>query len=713
MLQRMADVWGRTAWGGRVVALVLLCAAAYGCGGLVLGEALPFAPTADTSDAATSHYPAAVHLRDSVLQRGAFPLWRTGLMGGAPFAANPLNKVAYPLQWLALAVPPQAHLNGMLALHAVIAAAGMWAWLGTQGLSVAARALGVLAWVLAPRMAGHVGLGHVDVYYALAWLPCLMWAVAAVGNGGRPLCVALIAALLLGADVRVALFGWGLALVYGIARALPRPRISLSSAGRWLLALVMLGALSAGVVVPLLLWGPYLNRAALTVADAGVFALDGGSMLGLLVPLHNGNAEQLTYLGIGVLGLALYALVRAPRRLWGWGVLVLLAALYALGASTPLWSTLVTAVPQLLWFRVPSRAWLVVALLVPLLAAHGAHLLLRSIAEYVPPPPAPDTDADKPKTPWRLMLARLGMAGGALGALLCGALSLTIPQFPLSSAVSVMAFGAAFALLGVAGLYNKVSARAMAAALLVVTCADLLWTARALVEWRPPARWLTNYSGLAARLQDAEPALIYSPSYTVPQEVAATYGLRVFGGIDPFQLRAVSQAIADAGGVPLTQYSITSPPLVVPPPLIASSDDTESEGDDTQTDFNVNRAYTPDAAALARWGVSHVVAWYPIDAPQLDLLETVEVRVTVLGGKTSTQTAHVYVNRAYAARDTSPLTGWPADAAVWPSDAIIAELHRATLAAWGVSISALLVCVAGLGVGLRGGEPTHRSADVV
>lgn len=65
-------------------------------------DGLPFQPGAHFSDAATSHWPAALHLRRSVLEDGAFPLWRPLLMGGQPFAANPLNKVGYPPQWLAL-----------------------------------------------------------------------------------------------------------------------------------------------------------------------------------------------------------------------------------------------------------------------------------------------------------------------------------------------------------------------------------------------------------------------------------------------------------------------------------------------------------------------------------------------------------------------------------------------------------------------------------
>src|SRR4026207_2132684 len=63
------------------------------------------------SDAVTSHWPNALFLRESILERGQFPVWRETTMAGQPFTANPLNKTAYPLQWLVLLLPPTLHLN--------------------------------------------------------------------------------------------------------------------------------------------------------------------------------------------------------------------------------------------------------------------------------------------------------------------------------------------------------------------------------------------------------------------------------------------------------------------------------------------------------------------------------------------------------------------------------------------------------------------------
>src|SRR5215207_2193524 len=95
------------------------------------------------SDSVTAHWPSAVFFRTSLQKDGEFPLWRETTMAGQPFAANPLNKTAYPLQWLLLQPFPIVsastfHLNLLIALHLLIAGSGMWLWLRSLGLRVEA-----------------------------------------------------------------------------------------------------------------------------------------------------------------------------------------------------------------------------------------------------------------------------------------------------------------------------------------------------------------------------------------------------------------------------------------------------------------------------------------------------------------------------------------------------------------------------------------------
>ena len=219
---------------------------------------LPYIPGAQFSDATISHFPAALFLRQSVLERGAFPLWRDTIMAGQPFAANPLNKTAYPPQWLVLLLPTVLHLDVLIVLHLLIAGWGMAYWARSLGLRPEAAALSGLAYALAPRLIAHTGAGHLDVVYALAWWPWLMAAVyrAAAAEHDRVsnvLRVALPAGLVFLGDVRVSLFALSLAAAYGVYEAARRRELR---AHVW-----MLGALAPFLLMTVSVTVPWPSRA--------------------------------------------------------------------------------------------------------------------------------------------------------------------------------------------------------------------------------------------------------------------------------------------------------------------------------------------------------------------------------------------------------------------------------------------------------------------
>ncbi|NDJ59774.1 MAG: hypothetical protein GYB67_01545 [Chloroflexi bacterium] len=561
---------------------------------------LPFVPGAPFSDAVIAHWPAALHLQTAVVGAGRFPVWQETILAGHPFAANPLNKTAYPLQWLALILPPALHLDVMIILHLVIAGAGMWLWARALGLRPEAAALSALAFAVGPRLIAHTGAGHLDLVYALAWWPWLMAAVRHVITApGRNLAAVLrlviVAALLFLADTRLSLFAFTLAAAYGLALIV--------GARRWrriaelIPAVLLFLLLTAAVIVPLLLWRPYLSRAELTPADAAVFSLEPSQLLGLILPPHSGGIETIAYLGLPILVLAGIAIAARPRQHALWWIAAVIALLYALGSNGPLWPLLVEAVPELLWFRVPARAWLIIALIAPLLAGYGLQTLLAAV--------------ERVNTGGRtgMRRVRLLVIAGMGAALACGAFTFAALPLPQTVGIGVFVIGGAFGALLLIALAGRLSSARLTTLLLLIVFADLAWFGRAWLEWRGPDDWLEPYAPLAERLIAESPARIYSPTYSLPQQVAAAHGLRIFGGVDPFQLRGVVDAVHQAGGVERGGYDVVVPSL------------TGMDGDDLTT---ANRGAVLDTALLARWAVTHVVAAYPIDQPGLALVDVVD-----------------------------------------------------------------------------------------
>ena len=80
--------------------------------------------------------------------------------------------------------------------------------------------------------------------------------------------------------------------------------------------------------------------------------------------------------------------------------------------------------------------------------------------------------------------------------------------------------------------------------------ASLVLVDRTLVEARPLAAITAEDESIIESL-GPEPGLVYSPSFDLIGPAAARAGIATLHGIDPFQLRARAEAIAQAAGVEL------------------------------------------------------------------------------------------------------------------------------------------------------------------
>lgn len=636
-------------------------------GGMRFG-ALPFLPDAHFSDAVVSHWPAAHYLRQSVLERGEFPLWRETIMGGQPFAANPLNKTAYPPQVLALIFEPATFLDVMIALHLLLAGWGMWKWARLLGLSEVSSALSGLAYAFAPKLIGHLGAGHVDVLYALAWWPWLMWSVQSMIEGPfslrRILQTALLTALLILSDVRLSLFALGFAALYALWLC----------RGRWtslfrFAPVGLLGVLlTLSVIIPLVGWQPYLNRGALTAAEAGMLSLEPGQLIGLLLPPHGGSPETLTYLSLPVLLLAGIALVSAPRKYGFWIVMLSLFGLWALGINGVLWPLLIQTLPVLLWFRVPARAWFVVVLVGCLLAGYGLQTLMQSVDRL-----------RQGEAVRRLGAKRLAVAGGMGASLLCGGFTLAVlGDLPQSVGIGVLVIGFLLGLVLLLAFYGRLSGAALGVALLVILALDLGWTGRQWLEWRPQEAWLYHQeelvSSLSQAIQQLPYARIYSPNYALEQQVAEANGWKLFGGVDPFQVRGVVEAISAGSGIATAGYSVVQPPLV----------DAESDMEIAQANCEVVLG-PGQRQILADWGVRYIVSRCPLQIPYGAEGENIEPFHIVDG-------SYLYLNPDYMLR-LNPITeGWPSG---WnlPTPETIQQLNTTTETVALISALSFVFCL--------------------
>lgn len=552
-----------------------------------------YRPNSDISDLTVTHWPNALFIRHSLATWGQVPLWRPLILGGAPFAANPLSGLWYPPNLLLLVLPLSFAFNVLFVLHAAWAGWGGYALARSVGASRAGGLLAAFTVMFTPKAVAHLASGHVGLYCAWAWLPWTLWAARRLAKKGRPGDVATLAvatAMLILADVRLGFYG-GLAAAGCWVAQIANRKSHVASCKPQVVAAVgavlLVGALVAAQMVPLAAVAGRLNRGGLSLEESGIASLPLGYLLGLLVADHGGFQEWMTYLGVVGLLLALVGLALwKGRGRWWWGGLALAAGVYSLGVHTPLYDLLYRILPPLRWLRGPARAWFLVVLSAAVLAAQGLTALQKGL----------------PRRRW----ANLAAAGCA-GMLLAGGVggwTMNLPASVVLAALILPATGLLVALRVALRAGNQLRGALFVGLVLILALADLWIVGFTLYRVRPAEEVLVEGQEAAAWLaEQPSPFRVYSPSYSIPQHTGAVYGIEAVDGVDPFQLADYAAFMRAATGVDVPGYSVTVPSY----PEI-------SEGEDM---LLAHREVSPDLELLGHLNVRYMAAAYPMEAEGL------------------------------------------------------------------------------------------------
>ncbi|MBN2502854.1 MAG: hypothetical protein JXB38_18890 [Anaerolineales bacterium] len=540
------------------------------------------------SDLAVSHYPNAVFLTRTIIADHQIPLWSPTILSGYPFAANPLAGLWYPFGWPALIFPLPLGFNLVVMLHLLWGGVGMYRLLRVQGLEHSAALLGGLAFEALPKLFAHFGAGHLTLLYAVPWTPWLLLAQSehTAGRWKRLRQPGVVLAVIFLADVRWAAYAGLLWLAWALAYSQRGWLTRLLDAAKQIGLAALLGAVLA---LPLWEYIQLSTRAALQPEDVFTFSLEPAQLLGLIFPAFNGDHESMLYTGALVIGLAVLAVLwretRRSARFWVWAFLLTL--LYSLGENIP-GLIFLARLPGFSLLRVPPRALFLVGMALVVLAAYTLDHLLRVQPE------------GRPVFWARLVLA--GLAG--FGLVLAAAVWLVTGAFPgnfLWGGVGllIVTFWVE------ARFSNWLLPRAWLAMAFVLLVVDLGVMDASLVDFRSKADVLAEGAAVADVISSGDGFRVYSPSYSIPQQTAAYYGLELADGVDPMQLETYAAYMEIATGVPRAGYSVTLPPFA------------GEEGDPA----TANRAYLPDACLLGQLNVAYVAAEYGLDVDGLELLD--------------------------------------------------------------------------------------------
>jgi len=505
-------------------------------------------------------------------------------MSGYPFAANPLSGLWYPPGWLALILPLPLGFNLLIGLHLIWGGIGLYCLMRAEGLGKAAALLAGFSFGLLPKLFAHYGAGHLTLLYAVPWTPWLLLSQRTYSRSSRWFKIppGLVLALIFLADVRWGAFA---VITWWAYSAVHRQqnwwhlikKISLQSVLGLLLA--------APQLLPLIEFSTLSSRAELAAADVLAHSLPLLNMLGLILPIGGTDHEWVLYAGgiVSLFALGGLLISTARRSKYFWAILSLTAVLAALGSQIP-GSEQITRVPLVSLLRVPSRALFLTGMGIASLAGYGLDAILTK------------------SNLKRVKIFGLSLFGLSIFALLLlvgfGYIFREISSGMLWGTIGLIASAAWIGI----GIKTKLPKNFWIGGVFLIALVDLAAVDLNSFTGRNPSL-VTAEGEEAAQYIAAQGGdfRTYSPSYSLPQQTAALYGIRMTDGVDPLQIEDYVQFMDGASGVPRDGYSVTIP-------YFASGD--------PKTD---NAGYVPDADKLGLLNVAYLVADFQLHAKDIKL----------------------------------------------------------------------------------------------
>ncbi len=307
------------------------------------------------------------YFRDALLA-GRVPLWNPYVGLGRPFLSDIETASLYPPNLLVLALGVYGGVAASVFLHQALAVYGGVRLGRTLGAGAAASWMVGAGMALGSAFTARLGMGIVEGYFSLCWLPTLLWLGARLqdrweAGAGAGFAAAVGLAILAGQPPLLYVELLGLVAFLVCRQEIPRDRGDLLAKLRNALGLFAAGTLGIGLAAAALL--PFLelvgqgNRPLASLGFAVANGMPAPSWLSLIVPTSAGYAPNWEY----GLHCGLVPLFAAMGGVWLWrdrnvrGLLGmgLAGALLAAGDRAPFLRWVAHVVPGAAAVRIPSR----------------------------------------------------------------------------------------------------------------------------------------------------------------------------------------------------------------------------------------------------------------------------------------------------------------------------------------------------------------------
>jgi len=566
---------------------------------LHVGE-VPFPKGSEFTDLLISHYPNGHFLRRSILEQHVIPLWNPGILSGAPFLENPLSGFWYLPGWLALIWDSPASWFLLETIHLVWGGLGMYLFLRRKGCSKGASILGGITFELMPKVIAHLAAGHVSLVFAISWTPWLLLAEIQSKNTKFSFKPGLIWAFILFADIRWAAYAIILWFLFMLRNTFlsevhdTGDRFSLEKLLRqffiWIAQVFFALGVSSPFLIPFYKFVKLSTRSLLQIEESMELSLPPKYLLGYLFPDFGGYAEWIVYFGGIALLVVIFSLGYAEyrRKNLFWLAILCFCILLSLGSLIPGLDSLFS-LPGIRLLRVPTRFLFLAGFSLSVLAAH----LIDSLAEIK------ENDQSN-----HLSFSIFGMVIViSFEVMLSIGVVIITHSFPKEffwGALILMIYG----LLIIVWLKTRFLDTSFFVLIVIFTIIDLGVVGMSQFDFEKWEDRVNHYERLLDFFyNDTETYRIYSPSYSIPQDIASYGRLELADGVDPLQLQGYSEYMEKATGVNSETYSVTVPAFKSGNPK------------------NDNRNTIPDLSLLGRLNIKYILSEFVIDEPGLEFVK--------------------------------------------------------------------------------------------
>ncbi len=311
------------------------------------------------------------------------PLWQNRILSGSPLLGDPQNPLLYLPFYLGLILSPDSFFLVLFWLQYCVAALSMWYLARTYHLSAIASIAAGVVYALSPKFAAHLSAGHINMLAAYAFAPAYLAGVLQLKN--RPsrkticitaLCGAYIFLNYLTVFIYVLIAGIAVFFYNGSRKNFTAEKIFSYAAAIGLFLIIILPQLEVGTIV-----GPVTTRNLLNIEDLGPRILSLRRFIHSVVSPYTYGLSQLeteTVLTFGMIPFLLSGAGFITLKRRSQVVIAAISAvilIFALGPKTIIYAKLLFFLPQLLLFRITTRCWFLLVIIVALLCGKSLEQL--------------------------------------------------------------------------------------------------------------------------------------------------------------------------------------------------------------------------------------------------------------------------------------------------------------------------------------------------